>query len=127
MAEAVAVVGLVAAISQFVEYGLKLVERLDDFSTGASDRPNAFAALKVRLPAVIAVVSRVKKQIENQMVEVLEADTLLPLIANTNAHIRLLLNIIEKSVPPKKSSLFSKYVKAMRSLSLDSEVQKLST
>lgn len=126
MAEAAALVGLIAAIAQFVEYGMKLVERLEDFSISASDRTSAFTAIRVRLPAVIGIIKRIKRQIDDDLFDPNQAATLFPVIENTNAHIHSLMAIIERSMPPKKSSLISKYIKAMRSLSLDAEVQRIS-
>jgi ankyrin repeat protein len=126
MAEAAALVGLLASLAQFVEYGVRLVDRLEDFSAATSDRPNAFTALRVRLPAVISIVSRIKKQVDSQILDDSEAQTLLPVLDNTNAHLKLLLGLIEKSAPKKSGSRVSKYVKALKSVAVDSEVQRIS-
>ena len=124
MAEVITIIGLAAALTQFIEYGLKLSARLDELSTSATDRPHALAALKVRLPAVIAVVRRIQKQIDSQSIDYLEAETLLPLIANTNAHVQALLGILEKG-RGGKAGVVGRYVKGMRSLAMDKEVQRL--
>lgn len=126
MAEAVALVGLFAAIAQFIEYGARLMDRLEEISSSVNDRPNALTAIRVRLPAVLGIIQRIKKQVENQFLDISEAQTLLPVIENTNAHVKSMLAIIKKSTPPKKGSFVAKYVKAMRSLSLDAEVQRIS-
>lgn len=128
MAEAVALVGLAAAVAQFIEYGMKLADRLEELSSSTSDRANAFSALKARLPAVLGVLGLVKRQIERGVFDVAEAKTLLPIIENTNAHVSALIAVMEKIAPSqakKKESLVVKYFTAMRSLSLDAEVQKI--
>ncbi|KIX06929.1 uncharacterized protein Z518_04905 [Rhinocladiella mackenziei CBS 650.93] len=125
MAEAAALIGLVAAIAQFAEYGMKLSERLEDFSSSVNDRPSAFTAIKVRLPAVLGILKRINKQIDNHLLGISEAEMLFPVIANTVGQVKSLLIIIEKSAPPKKGALVTRYIKAMRSLSLDTEVQRI--
>lgn len=124
MAEVAAVIGLVAAIAQFVEYGSKLITRLNELSSADADRPNVFTTLKVRLTAVLAVV----KQIQTRCVSVLEPEQMLPIIENTIAHIAQLLLMFDKAVPPpNQGRIWQKYVRAMKSLSADKAVQRLST
>lgn len=136
MAEALALIGLVASITQFLEYGHKLLARLDDIASSSADRPNAFVALKVRLPAVLAILGRIQHQIDNGVfVDAAQAAALGPVIENSIAHVRLLLGMLEKALPGSgsgagagggKREVVARYFKALRSLSLDAEVQRVS-
>lgn len=127
MAEVAAVIGLVAAIAQFVEYGSKLITRLNELSSSDADRPSVFTTLKVRLTAVQAVVKRIQIQIQTRSVSVLEPEQMLPIIENTIAHIAQLLLMFDKAVPPNQGRIWQKYVRAMKSLSTDKAVQRVST
>ncbi|KAL2413528.1 hypothetical protein ABEF95_004324 [Exophiala dermatitidis] len=128
MAEVAALVGLVAAIAQFLEYGTRLAERLREISASANDLPTAFSALQVRLPAVIGILSRIQVQVGTGGFGLDEAEMLLPVIENSNSHIKALVAVVEKVAPVRakqRAKVIAKYLTAMRSLSLDSEVQKI--
>ncbi|KAG9777046.1 hypothetical protein KCU88_g4646, partial [Aureobasidium melanogenum] len=99
MAEVAALVGLVAAIAQFLEYGTRLAERLREISASANDLPTAFSALQVRLPAVIGILSRIQVQVGTGGFGLDEAEMLLPVIENSNSHIKALVAVVEKVTP----------------------------
>ncbi|KAL2427326.1 hypothetical protein ABEF95_011727 [Exophiala dermatitidis] len=130
MAEVAALVGLVAAIAQFVEYGTRLGERLREISSSANDLPSTFSALQVRLPAVIGILSRIQIQVDTGGFGLDEAEMLLPVIENSNSHIKALVAVVEKVTPVRakqRGKVIAKYLTGMRSLSLDSEVQKINS
>ena len=53
MAEALAMVGLVAAIVQFIGFGSKTVKRLDEFQSSIDDVPRSFRDIKNELPLLL--------------------------------------------------------------------------
>lgn len=122
MAEAAGVIGLVAAIAQFVEYASRLATRLDDFSAATG----GFASLKARLVAVSAVVGRIKKQAEIGTMSLTACEPLVNLISSTAQDVQALLTLIDKIVPMAKDKAMARYIKAARSLSSDKEIQRLS-
>ena len=50
MAEALAVVGLVSSIVQFVDFGTKIIRRLEEFTSNAGDVPKTFRSIQAQLP-----------------------------------------------------------------------------
>jgi hypothetical protein len=126
MAEAAGLIGLVAAISQLIEYGVKLIDRLKELSSSINDKAGAFTAIKVRLPVVLATIKRTQKHVELQVLSSSDAKSLLPLIENTIGHVRSLLAIIQRSVPSEGAPPIARYIKAVKSLSRDKEVQRIS-
>ncbi|RVX76086.1 hypothetical protein B0A52_00443 [Exophiala mesophila] len=136
MAEVVAIIGLVAAIAQFIEHGNKLIVRLNEFSTinnnnNNNDQPNVFSTLKVRLTAMISVIQRIQTQIQTRSYSIIsekEQEQMLPIIENTVAHIAQLLDMVDKIVPPShdKGRVWQKYVRAWKSLATDKAVQRVS-
>ncbi|KIV97874.1 hypothetical protein PV10_01575 [Exophiala mesophila] len=129
MAEVVAIIGLVAAIAQFIEHGSKLIVRLNEFSAINNDQPNVFSTLKIRLTAIISVIKRIQTQIQTRAYSISEPEQeqMLPIIENTIAHIAQLINMFDKIVPPHdKSRMWQKYVRAWKSLATDKAVQRVS-
>ena len=53
MAEAFAIVGLVAAIAQFVGLGTVIVDRLNEFRSDVNEVPEAFRGVQIQLPLTI--------------------------------------------------------------------------
>ncbi len=64
MAEAAAIVGLVASIASLIELSTKVVSRLHDFTSKTSDVPESFRSLSIRLPLLTATLQRVQTQAE---------------------------------------------------------------
>ena len=54
MAEAAAIIGLVASIASLVELSAKVVSRLYDFTSKTADIPESFRSLSTRLPLLTA-------------------------------------------------------------------------
>jgi hypothetical protein len=53
MAEAVAVIGLLSSIVQLVDFGTKLIDRLNEFASATEDVPVSFRSIKSQLPLAI--------------------------------------------------------------------------
>lgn len=64
MGEALAVVGLVAAIIQFIDFGTKVVQRLEEFNSKAKEIPGIFRDICIQLPLLIKDLKQTKEDIE---------------------------------------------------------------
>src|SRR5947207_14430294 len=104
MAEALAVVGLVSAIVQFVDFGNKLVERLHEFTSDAHEVPETFRAIKLQLPLLIDTLRRTQQHASTGHVSNETATTLKPLIDACFTEISVLQTNLDKALPPPKSS-----------------------
>jgi ankyrin repeat protein len=143
MAEAVAVLGLLAAIGQFVEQGTRLATRLSELSSTSK----GFGTLQARLHAVIAILGRVKAQLERhgssnnnrlgRHDEASEIAALRPVLEACLADVKSLLDKIAKWLPPKakkgdgggeeeRLASVRRYVRAVRSLAADKDVARVS-
>lgn len=60
MAEAVAVIGLVAPIASLVELTAKIVFRLYEFTSKSSGVPESFRSLLTRMPLLTATLKHIK-------------------------------------------------------------------
>jgi hypothetical protein len=62
MAEAVAVIRLVSAIVQLVDYGTKIIKRLNEFQSDIDQVPQTFRDIKNQLPLLLNTLQRTKAQ-----------------------------------------------------------------
>jgi hypothetical protein len=125
MAEALAVIGLVAAITQFVDYGYKVVKRLDEFTSATSEVPESFRSIQTRLQRVIETLKRVQVRAGAGRFSEADAQALKPVVQSSLAHAQELTSIIDKAVPDGKFSTFERRLHALKSLAYDRKVQKI--
>ncbi len=64
MAEAIAAIGAAAAILQSVDYGAKVIKRLDGFALATDSVPESYWNVKVQLPLIINPLHHMQAQPE---------------------------------------------------------------
>ena len=62
MAEAAAVIGLVASIASLIDLSAKVVSRLQEFTSKTSDIPESFRSLSIQLPLLTATLQQIQAQ-----------------------------------------------------------------
>jgi len=60
MAEAAAIIGLVSSIASLIDLSAKLLSRLREFVSGASDIPESFRSLSAQLPLLAATIQGIR-------------------------------------------------------------------
>jgi len=124
MAEALAVIGLVASIVQFVDFGSKIVERLKDFQSNIEEVPKAFKTLSDRLPLLIETLKRTQQQASAGCIDSTTASALKPLVEACLEEVKLLQNYLSKALPASDSSSWQRRLYALRSLAHDKDVER---
>jgi hypothetical protein len=124
MAEALAIVGLVSAIVQFVDFGGKIVDRLNEFNSDIHEVPKTFQDVKVQLPLLIDTLRRTQQRASTGHVSEEAATALKLLIDACSAEIVALQNLLEKSLPPQKSSSWQRRLLALKSLAHDKDIER---
>jgi hypothetical protein len=124
MAEALAIVGLVSAILQFVDFGGKIVERLNEFNFDVHEVPKTFQTVKVQLPLLIDTLHRTQQQASAGHVSARTATALKPLIDACCIEIKALQTILDKTIPPQRSSSWQRRLLALKSLAHDKDVER---
>lgn len=124
MAEAVAIVGLVASIVQLVDFGGKLGERIDEFASATHEVPASFRAIRLQLPLAINALQRVVEQVQHGSVSATDAQALTPLVDSSLALTKTLTAILDKAVPSGVFSTFRKALQAAKSFKYDKKVQR---
>ena len=96
MAEALAVVGVVASIVQLVDFGSKVLLRLNDFQSSVGEIPKTFQHIKAELPVLLDTLEQTKTAIQTGSVRDETKKALLPAIDGCRKQIGLLNIVIGK-------------------------------
>jgi len=125
--EALAVVGVVASIVQLVEFGSKILLRLNDFQSNLGEIPKTFRHVKAELPVLLDTLEQTKKAIETGSIRDETKKALLPVLDGCRAQIESLDDVIGKTLPLPGDSWREKGRKGISSLRQDSKVRKITT
>jgi hypothetical protein len=126
MAEALAVVSVIASIAQLVDLSFRIVERLKDFQSKAGDLPECFKHISVELPVLIHTLNKTKEDIEAKHVKDATRQAILPAIEGCITEIKSLDIILNKALPGPGDSKIRRSGKAVLStLRYDSKVEKI--
>jgi hypothetical protein len=63
MAEAIAVIGLVASIVQLVDFSSRVLHRLEEFQAGLGEIPMSFRHIKAELPVLQDTLQQTREAI----------------------------------------------------------------
>ena len=80
MAEALAVVGIVANIVQLFDFGSKILHRLTEFQSSVENVPESFRHIKAKLPLLLHTLQQTKEAIEAGSIKDDTKKALLPAI-----------------------------------------------
>ena len=125
MAEALAVIGLVSSIVEFVEFGPKVLTRLYQFSNGVVEGPDVLRDVADRLPLMIDLMRKVQSQVEHGKVVDSSQQAFLPVIQSCAFQVNVLDELLTKALPAPKDSSFKRGRKALLSIVRESEIEKI--
>ena len=90
MAEALAVVGLVAAIVQFADASTKVIGRIDSFITKSNEVPVVFRDIRTQLPLLLSDLERTKTQAEQHELALDTQTAVLAVVRGCHKHITVM-------------------------------------
>lgn len=123
MAEAVAAVGLIASIGSLIDLGVKVASRIHEFNSKTSDVPEEFRRLAQRLPLLNPTLRLIQRQAEARNLSAEVSAALRSLIESTLTQLEVVETCLLKVTPPSDASHIRRTIKALRSLTKDSEIQ----
>lgn len=126
MAEAFALVGLVASIVQFVDSSSRVVHRLHEFQSSINDVPKIFSDITIRLPLLANTLEQTK-QADGARLSEKTAKALIPVVDGCHKLLMELDKILNKYRPKEGDSSWRKRLKALSSLAHDTDVQNINT
>lgn len=124
MAEAAAIVGLVASIGSLVDLSAKVVSRLHDFTSKPSGIPDSFRSLSIRLPLLTATLRHIRNQAEagrlpNDMVTALKA-----VVDSISTQVSVLQTCLFSIIPPDGAPKLKQALNALKSLVKEDKVRQ---
>jgi hypothetical protein len=125
MAEALAIVGIVANITQLVDFGSRVLKRLEEYQSQLGDIPEAFHHIKAELPVLLDALRQTKAAIDAGSIEDKSKKALLPAVEGCGKQIRLLDDVIVKALPSSNDSRTTRSWKALKSLHYDEKAEKI--
>jgi hypothetical protein len=125
MAEALAIVGVVANIVQLVDFSSKIVRRLDEFHSVVGEIPKSFRQLKIELPLLGTTLQQMKGAVDAGLVADGSKTAVLPVIAGCHEQIAQLDAILTKTLPESNDGWRKKSTKAMMSLHQDAKTESI--
>lgn len=127
MAEAVAVVGLVSSIVQFVDFGTRVAKRLAEFSADVNVVPKSFHEINIQLPLILITLQQTKLQADAHHLSEATASVLDPVIDECLSQVKELEIILAKALPNDQDSTWKRRKKALTSLRHDKAVAQIQT
>ena len=124
-AEALAVIGLVSSIVQFVDFGSKIVSRLNEYRKAGNDVPKTFQKISVDLPLIIDSLKRTKQQADAQEINDETARVLLPVVEACLAKVKELERVLNKALPVEGDSTWRSSKKALISVANETAVKDI--
>jgi len=124
MAEAAAIVGLVASIASLVDISTKVVSRLIDFTSKSLDIPESFRSLCIRLPLLTITLQHIRSQADagrlpNDVTKPLKA-----VIDSTSEQVSTVQIYLAKVLPSDGVSKLERALKALKSLAKEDKIQQ---
>jgi len=125
MAEALAAIGIVANITQLVDFGTRVLKRLDQYQSTLEEIPEAFRHIKSELPVLLDALRQTRAAIDTGPLQDESKRALLPAVDGCGVQIKALNEVIEKVLPASSDSWARRGRKALRSLRYDAKVEKI--
>jgi hypothetical protein len=125
MAEALAVIGLVSAIVQFVDFGTKVVTRFHAFQEEVANAPKVFQDVRTRLPLMLDLVEKIHIQIDAGHIDTASQAVMLPVIQSCLSQVKQLDDLFNKALPKHNESSWHRGKKVIVSIIRESEMEKI--
>ena len=125
MAEAAAIIGLVASIASLVDLSSKVVSRLHEFTSRSLDIPESFRSLWIRLPLLTATLQHIQSQAEAGRIPDDVTKALEAVIDDTSEQVSTLQICLSKVLPYDGASKLARALKALKSLAKEDKVRQV--
>ena len=124
MAEAAALVGLVASIASLVDLSARVVSRLHEFTSKSSDIPESFRSLATRLPLLTTILQNIQSQAEAGRLPKHVTKNLKSVVDDTAEQISAVQEHLFKVLPSNGDSKLGRAFKALKSVAKNDRIQK---
>lgn len=123
--DAVSAIGVAAAVLQFVDLGTRIVKRLKDYSSTASEVPKSLQHISYQLPLLVNALDRLKTGVQVERLDLSTKCILKGVVDGCKQQVDKLDGIIEKVLNIPGDSRRLKIQKALVSLRNDTKVLEI--
>lgn len=123
MAEGFAALSLVSAILSLVDYGGKVISRMNEFRDNVEGLPQYFIHISVQLPLLVEIAKRLHDQAYNDELPPHTKNVLLPVVEGLYREIQKLDGILLRILPSARASTWEKGIKAVKSVGVQKSVE----
>jgi hypothetical protein len=123
MAEAVAIISFVSAVSSLADYGWRVVRRLNEFRKTVNDLPQCFHHISVQLPLLVEIVEHFRRQAQDEDLSPKIEEVLSPVVEGLRKEITKLDAVLLKVLPSANASTWEKSIKAIKSVAVEKTVE----
>ncbi len=127
MAEAIAAVSLVSAITQLVEFGSKIIARLNEARSSAGDLPKCYRDIQTELPLLVDILKRTEGQIGSDHLNESTRQALVPVIEGCSTQVKILEGILSKGLSLADDTWQKRGTKAFLSVYQEKKMEHLVT
>ena len=124
MAEAAAVIGLIASVASLIELTAKVVSRLHEFTSKSSEVPKSFRSLSTRLPLLTATLKHIQSQAEYSRFPDDVTKALKAVVDDTSKQVSDIQISLSKVLPSDGASKLERALKALKSLAKEDKIQR---
>lgn len=127
MAEALAVIGIIANFAAVIDVGTKILSRLHEYMDASTRIPKAFQGIAVDLPLVLDTVSRTSDQAKAGVVSETTLRKLESIVDRCQKMIEELDDLLIKLLPKEKDSVWRRGKKMVLSLTQEKDVNEIAS
>ena len=124
MAEAAAIIGLVASIASLIDLGAKVVSRLHNFTSKSSGVPESFRSLSTRLPLLTATLQHIQSQAEDGRFPDDVTEALKIVVDDTSKQVFDIQIYLSKVLPSDGTLKLERALKGLKSLAKEDKIQR---
>ena len=124
MAEAVAVLSLLANMGQVIDFSSTIITRVQHFSKAVDDLPSCFTHLANQLPLLTAMVKNLRRRASSGRVGSDTQHELEGVVRSLENELRSLDALLANVLPKSGASSLERAVKALKSVKMESRVER---
>lgn len=124
MAEALAVIGIVANIAQLISVGSYILRRLEEYRNGPKKVHESFNRIIIELPALLDALRQIELAVNGRKIPSGTETILVPVLESCKTKIMFLDRLIEKALPNSNDTWRKRRRKAIYSLWYDAKVEE---
>ena len=125
MLDPVNAVSLVSAIVQFIEFSVKVAERIEDFRNGLSRTPKCLYDVHAQVKLLTVTLPKTKEKLDSDLFTKETKEAILEVVLGCQKQVKDLETVIGKLLPQSNDSKLTRHIKALTSLKTERRIKDI--